>query len=546
MSSYLTQPTIERIWTLLKEIREGRLRVPRFQRAFVWRPDQRIELMESIYEGQPIGALLFWRTRHLEIPFYDWRGVVPVEAPRDHTRETRDYVLDGHQRLTTLYSALGAGLFLPDDVGDFGAEDEGEQPEGGPIYFDLEEQVFKFWQRRGDPPPTWLPMSILLDDFRMDAFRQKLPESPDRRRWYNRAAHLQSRFKDYTIPTIPLVTDDLGVAVQTFVRVNKSGTQVGEVDLMNALTWSKEYDLNTRIEETRGRLRQIGWDLEPDLILKVYRAVLGIDLHKVNPEEQRDRLLQEPDIVDRVGSALTGAIGFLQAHCWVHGPELLPNTYQLVLLAECFSRGAPDAAGLDFLERWFWATSFGESFASVHNARLNRMRQVLADGPGADLLKRLELDRAIRPAAADTFKSNGARTRALILVQLRDLKPRSLGGDPLSPSEVAGLGSQATPQFFARKDLEGHSLDDVRLLLSAANRFIALPDEARALRQAVLEASPTITPAIQQSHAIDPTAWEWLKKRDRWFFLRLRRTSLVELESRAIKAAGLTVEVRRP
>ena len=45
---------------LLKHVRRGKLRVPRFQRGLKWKPDDAARLVESIYEGYPIGTLLLW------------------------------------------------------------------------------------------------------------------------------------------------------------------------------------------------------------------------------------------------------------------------------------------------------------------------------------------------------------------------------------------------------------------------------------------------------------------------------------------------------
>ena len=48
---------------LLTRVAEGEVRIPAFQREFVWEPDRVQFLMDSIYKGFPIGTLLFWRTR---------------------------------------------------------------------------------------------------------------------------------------------------------------------------------------------------------------------------------------------------------------------------------------------------------------------------------------------------------------------------------------------------------------------------------------------------------------------------------------------------
>ena len=48
---------------LLNFIMNGNIRIPSFQRGFVWDSDRVAHLMDSIFKGFPFGTLLFWRTR---------------------------------------------------------------------------------------------------------------------------------------------------------------------------------------------------------------------------------------------------------------------------------------------------------------------------------------------------------------------------------------------------------------------------------------------------------------------------------------------------
>ncbi len=42
--------------TLMNDIENGRVRLPPFQREFVWSPSKVIDLVDSIYKGYPIGS----------------------------------------------------------------------------------------------------------------------------------------------------------------------------------------------------------------------------------------------------------------------------------------------------------------------------------------------------------------------------------------------------------------------------------------------------------------------------------------------------------
>jgi len=57
-------PKIYFLGQIIDLISTGELRVPNFQRPFVWKPEDMIALFESIENGYPIGSLLFWKTQN--------------------------------------------------------------------------------------------------------------------------------------------------------------------------------------------------------------------------------------------------------------------------------------------------------------------------------------------------------------------------------------------------------------------------------------------------------------------------------------------------
>src|SRR5437016_2669493 len=57
---------------LFLEIDSGQIKLPRFQREFVWDKEQSAKLLDSILKGFPIGTFIFWKTRE-ELRSY-WAG----------------------------------------------------------------------------------------------------------------------------------------------------------------------------------------------------------------------------------------------------------------------------------------------------------------------------------------------------------------------------------------------------------------------------------------------------------------------------------------
>lgn len=96
---------------------DGRLHLPDLQRGFVWSPERVRTLFDSLYRRYPIGALLLWKPSWTtpEAPFEtrSWDLAPPSLADGRGVRETVPqieqgsiFVLDGQQRLTSLFSVL--------------------------------------------------------------------------------------------------------------------------------------------------------------------------------------------------------------------------------------------------------------------------------------------------------------------------------------------------------------------------------------------------------------------------------------------------------
>ena len=107
---------------ILEQVSKGQIRIPAFQRGFVWEPERVAYLMDSIYKKFPFGSVLFWRTR--EILKFD-RKLGPFELPNPPEDYPVDYVLDGQQRITSIFGVFQTDLDQPT-----------EDMNWLPIYFD--------------------------------------------------------------------------------------------------------------------------------------------------------------------------------------------------------------------------------------------------------------------------------------------------------------------------------------------------------------------------------------------------------------------------
>src|ERR1700694_4624750 len=86
---------------LVTAIRDGKLRIPDFQRAWVWDRKKVVALLDSIYREFPIGSFFFWRAPTMYNKYF--RDIAGLRLPPPRLTEEVMFILDGQQRITSLY-----------------------------------------------------------------------------------------------------------------------------------------------------------------------------------------------------------------------------------------------------------------------------------------------------------------------------------------------------------------------------------------------------------------------------------------------------------
>ena len=88
---------------IIKCITNGEYRIPRFQRDFVWDIKKSAALLDSIFKGFPISSIILWKTKD---ELSEIRNLGGVDIPGRDTGRYTSYIIDGQQRLTSLYFSL--------------------------------------------------------------------------------------------------------------------------------------------------------------------------------------------------------------------------------------------------------------------------------------------------------------------------------------------------------------------------------------------------------------------------------------------------------
>jgi len=431
MPFYEKQPYIQPLHQLIKEVMIGEIRVPRFQRPGSeesWTPEQRGELLDSLYQGFPVGTILLWSTP-TQIFTRDTVGGfrLPVVDTTSRRRPLR-LLLDGHQRLSTVVRILGPGLMSELAAMDYVLEPE-DEPEGEEDVerwvFDLAPEVdaeVRFVRlRSGDEAGNHqLPLGIVLDRTKLNRWLRnrsdKLTEQQIRD-----ADSVRDRLREYSMPVAVLIAENLDKATESFKRINSAGTPMSAFHMVSALAYQTDFDLQEQIEDYRTeKLEEVGWrDVSDSDLLRVCAGLIpGEHPSKIRAEKIAKALRDDRTLLERAIDAVVRAAGLL-AQLGVHGPAALPYSWQMITLAIAFGRqDLPenlDSSAELGVNKWFWLTTYGEVFAGVNSAVYNRGLLALKEITENDSWKAMERDLAPKVVEVKRFDFRAARAKACAL-----------------------------------------------------------------------------------------------------------------------------------
>lgn len=458
----------ELISTLIENIKRGEIKVPQFQRKFVWKDSQALDLLDSIANSYPVGSLLIWRTKEkLNIE----RNIGEFTLPETDDMDPTDYVLDGQQRLTVIYSCLGAS----------------EMDDGFSVCYDLETEIFERISNRESI--HLFPLRRMFNVTKLLNFRAALQTSMEAEKYQNRLDQLIRSFTEYRIPVVTLKDLSVEEVCPIFERINSSGTKLSTYDLMVAATWSSNFDLNEEVDQVQNALKPKGFsDIERATVLKCLSAVkVGSikesalkTLRNVPREEMRE-------LIDECAEALKKSVDLLSTQFRVHSWDFLSYEAIIVVLSYIYCRN-PKLTSIQVtrIDAWFWRSSFGERYKVGGEGFVSRDLQIVeefvvhgrVDSKDFGSLPRLDEWQTI------AFRSNVSRSRAFILA-LAAQKPMNL-------SNGAKIDTDAALSIFNKKQFHhiypraflkrsGTKLDDNLLInicmLSASENNLISDDD---------------------------------------------------------------------
>jgi hypothetical protein len=404
---------------ILERVYNGQIRVPAFQRGFVWNTERIAHFMDSIYKGYPFGSLLFWSTG---AKLSSERKLGPYDLPPLEKKLPLTYVLDGQQRITSLFATFQTELPIPEDSG------------WVDVYFDLQAEAsvqqsqFVALEPENVESGRHFPLHCLFDSVKYRTETDKIKDAVD----LAQIDGLHSIFKEVQIPIQIIETDDKATVAIVFERINRMGVDLSTLELLTAWTWSDSFDLQNKFTQLSDDLEEFGFgDVgeDADLILRCCAAILISDptaeaLIGLDGQEVREKW-------DRVENGIKGAVEFLRKQLRVASLRTLPYPALLAPLSVYFAvpgnrQLVMPQEEVDCLKKWFWRACFSERYSgqTIRASRADtlEMAKVRLGQPHSlgDFAVSVKPDFFL-----DTiFRMNSART-ATFVTMLAQKQPRS-------------------------------------------------------------------------------------------------------------------------
>jgi len=357
------KPDSKKYTDLISEIQKGQIKVPKFQRNFVWSLDKTAKLLDSILKGYPIGTFILWETNER---LNDIKNIGNLKLPPVPDDIKIQYVLDGQQRITSLYAAfLGAKI-----------QKEGEKKvtDYSNIYVDLDGDIENNDNQivvSEKPEGTFITLHEVLN------FNENLLEIKERYsdEQFKKIHQYSQTFSTYDFSTIVLRKEDIDSAIEVFTRINTGGQTLTLFEIMSAKTYDEEqnFDMEDRFQKLLKELEERKYEtISSSVILNILSLILS-----KNKECKRKIILQLDkqaiiDVWDDVISALKESIDYFRSVYRIPVSAILPYDSLLVPFAYFFyfQKEKPKGEQIKFLEEFFWRMSLSFRYSSSTESKL--------------------------------------------------------------------------------------------------------------------------------------------------------------------------------
>lgn len=276
MEKVITEYSQISVNNIFEKIEKGELKVPDFQRAYVWERDNIINFLNSIYGGEPFGNIIIWKDENCSLKSI--KEINPIFKNYASSGGCSNlYLLDGQQRLTTLYviktyEQINEDLKNNDDKLEY-QEIKKIFKKFEQIYFDLNLEKFIYLKKDDAKNKAVLKISDIISIWKADYDKsiyikdaakfindELCVENNGFKVWYNNFDGnsisfirniLEYIFSKVNVPKTEISSCDFDKAVDIFNNINTSGVKLTPYEIIKSKWMKYNIDINEYINKIK-------------------------------------------------------------------------------------------------------------------------------------------------------------------------------------------------------------------------------------------------------------------------------------------------------
>jgi hypothetical protein len=576
-----TQPNIRfkevpyQVEHLLMDIERGDIALPDIQRPFVWKTVKVRDLFDSMYCGFPVGSLMLWST--IESTSVRKIGVEEKQRAASHL------VIDGQQRLTSLYSVMCGKSVRNENFEEVRLEIAFRPADGR---FEVADAAIrKNPEFISDISELWTKKTTAhraVKEF-VERLKTKRSLTADDEDAITTNLDRLLELKRYRFTTLEIDRDvDEEAVADIFVRINNGGSKLGQSDFILTLLSVFAPETRRALEDfarsattpsSRGEPSPFNYLIQPKPD-QLVRVAIALGFHRArlssvyqllrgkDPETGTLSSALREGLFKKLEQSVEQVLDLKHWHLFIgyvvgagfRGGDLISSetallySYALYLIGK-IQCGVDEKSLGRLMARWFFASSLTARYSSasetVMEEDLSLVRDLHEPAPFVQALEQA-MDRVLTndfwqitmPLDLETSSVNSPTARAYQVAQVKLGAPvlfsdRQLSQlrDPLITSKRKAIESH---HLFPKAFLKSIDVTDTKRINQAANlAYVEWPDNVEVSDASPAEYVPKLRAQFSQEtwdamcsmHALPPS-WETLGYGE---FLRQRQKLMASL-----------------
>jgi len=360
------------VYNLIEEWTKTRsLFLPAFQREFVWDEKKIKNFIDSIINEYPIGSIILWKPSKQILESDNFKK--PLKGKSVYLEE-KFYVLDGQQRLTSLF-LLFNGWKL---------ERDGKKIERR--FISISSNGKLYIGKRGINLYDVIRAFVFMDMETVKKLEEKIPP-----KFFSEIKNIARRIRDYELPVYIIETTGEDEKVfeemaDVFVRINRSGVRIGGPELMLSFLAGKlGGEFKKKVSKLQDELEN-KFNIKLSPVIRFVLSNLGLKQSEITKVDSFKSSLSKIEsipeneklkAVELSREALLGTIKFLKEKLGIVDLLILPSQISIIPIATYFYLSRKRYEDLTSYEiegmtKWFILANFFGRYSSRTDSKLQQ------------------------------------------------------------------------------------------------------------------------------------------------------------------------------